>query len=155
MSTPYMGPPPGPPPMGPPMGGPMGPPMGMPMQMMRPDYQGPGLRFVALLIDFNLMAIVVGIFNFIFATIFGGTVVSTNGGFHVYSGMSGVASVIEWLINWAIVFAYLTVLEGKSGQTLGKMALGLRVVNVDGSPVSMGSAAARNILKSLEMWPLL
>jgi uncharacterized RDD family membrane protein YckC len=41
---------------------------------------------------------------------------------------------------------YAIVLEGRSGQTLGKRALGLVVVAEDGSPCGYGRAASRELL---------
>ena len=43
----------------------------------------------------------------------------------------------------AISLLYYTLLHGKYGQTLGKMAGKLKVVNDDGSPISMGTAFVR------------
>ncbi len=42
--------------------------------------------------------------------------------------------------------AYAIVLEGRSGQTFGKRALGLRVLAEDGSPCGYGRASSRELL---------
>jgi uncharacterized RDD family membrane protein YckC/DNA-binding HxlR family transcriptional regulator len=51
------------------------------------------------------------------------------------------------VIDLVILFAYSTMLEGFSGQTLGKNALGLKVVQTDGRKLSYGHAAVRNFGK--------
>ena len=43
----------------------------------------------------------------------------------------------------AFVVAYSVWMHGKWGQTLGKMALGMKVVRVDGSPLGYGGAFLR------------
>ncbi len=53
-----------------------------------------------------------------------------------------VASVIGVLIN----SLYYTLLHGAYGQTLGKMALKLKVVNPDGTPITMGTAFVRTLV---------
>jgi uncharacterized RDD family membrane protein YckC len=48
---------------------------------------------------------------------------------------------------------YLTMFTAASGQTMGKMAFGVRVVTSDGTPVSFGSAAVRAVLWLLTIVP--
>lgn len=48
------------------------------------------------------------------------------------------------------VFGYFIVLEGLTGQTLGKMAFGVIVVKSDGSAIGFGDAAIRNILRLID-----
>jgi uncharacterized RDD family membrane protein YckC len=47
----------------------------------------------------------------------------------------------------ALFWMYLTLLEGFSGQTLGKIAIKLKVVRVDGKPIFYDNAAIRNLGK--------
>ena len=42
-----------------------------------------------------------------------------------------------------LVVGYNTIMQGKYGATLGKMACGLRVVQPDGAPISYGRAFGR------------
>jgi len=55
--------------------------------------------------------------------------------------MQGVAQ----LLVVAIGLAYFTILHGTKGQTIGKMAGKIRVVNMDGSPITMGKALWRAV----------
>ena len=45
---------------------------------------------------------------------------------------------------------YFIVLEATQGATLGKMALGLRVVRTDGSPISWTESIIRNLLRIID-----
>lgn len=53
------------------------------------------------------------------------------------------AEVIAALLGLVATFAYYVYFHGRFGQTPGKMALRLRVVRSDGSPISYGRAAGR------------
>lgn len=46
-----------------------------------------------------------------------------------------------------VQIAYFTIMNGTWGATLGKMALGMRIVRADGSPISYGIALGRIIIK--------
>lgn len=60
----------------------------------------------------------------------------------LFSAM-GLIFLISLVINIAY---YAGMLVYKQGQTLGKMALGIRVVSVDGTPITWGKAIVREIL---------
>ena len=53
----------------------------------------------------------------------------------------------ETLIYLALVLLYYFATEARSGQTLGKRVLGLRVVRRDGSAADTGAIAARTLLR--------
>ena len=60
----------------------------------------------------------------------------------VGAGLAIAAAV--YAIAFAVGFAYFTVLHARSGQTIGKKALGIRVVSAaDHSAVSWGQAIGR------------
>ncbi|MBB5878546.1 MULTISPECIES: RDD family protein [Xanthomonas] len=61
----------------------------------------------------------------------------------------GLYLVAMFLVFWG----YPIVLEGWRGQTLGKQALGLRVVARDGAPVGWMAAITRNLLRTVDMLP--
>ncbi|WP_369978675.1 RDD family protein [Xanthomonas bundabergensis] len=61
----------------------------------------------------------------------------------------GLYLVAMFLVFWA----YPIVLEGWFGQTLGKKALGLRVVSRDGAPAGWMAAITRNLLRTVDMLP--
>lgn len=45
---------------------------------------------------------------------------------------------------------YFAIMEGRRGQTLGKMALGIRVVREDGGRVGAGAAALRTLMRGVD-----
>ena len=58
-------------------------------------------------------------------------------------------------VNLLLGVAYYTYLEGSSGQTLGKKALGIRVVDIDGGgPIGYGRAFIRYIGRIVSAIPL-
>jgi uncharacterized RDD family membrane protein YckC len=63
------------------------------------------------------------------------------------AAMSSLAVV--WLLSVSVQCAYETFFIGKMGATPGKMALGLKVVRADGSPVDYARAAGRFFAKIL------
>ena len=67
----------------------------------------------------------------------------------------GEAGVGLYLIGLFLIFwAYPIVFEAVwNGQTLGKKALGLRVVSADGAPVGWLAAITRNLLRTVDMLP--
>jgi hypothetical protein len=58
------------------------------------------------------------------------------------------------LLLFALTWAYSVVCEvWLGGQTLGKRALGLRVVNADGTPVTWLPSVVRNLLRVVDVLP--
>jgi hypothetical protein len=58
------------------------------------------------------------------------------------------------LLMFALLWAYSVVCEvWMGGQTLGKRALGLRVVNADGTPVTWLPSVVRNLLRVVDALP--
>jgi len=96
---------------------------------------GVGRRAAAVIVD-SILLFVVG---YAIAAITGDT---TSAGFHI----EGVPFFI-WL---AISLAYYIVMEGATGATLGKRALGLKVVKVDGSAPGWQAAIVRNLLRLVD-----
>lgn len=75
------------------------------------------------------------------------------------SSGEGSASVnlgpFEAMVFFALSFAYYGVLEGTTGQTLGKRLLGVRVVRAaDGGPPGGGAITARTLLRIVDALPL-
>lgn len=109
-------------------------------------YGGFWIRFVAYMIDGLIISIVAAVMVAIFAA------------FVVLTGMEhdskepsleiflGVILVVVALIvaNW-LYEALMT--SSPRGATLGKMAIGVRIVRVDGAQLSFGRATARHFLK--------
>jgi len=102
-------------------------------------YQGIGIRFVAILID----SIILGIIGWILGFLFG---IYTMGFY-----MRPQVALSGWgIVTFIIYIAYFTYLEGTRGQTIGKMAMKIRVVREDGSPIDIGTAFIRNILRVID-----
>jgi uncharacterized RDD family membrane protein YckC len=91
-------------------------------------------RFAAVFID----GIILGIVNFILAAIF--------------KNAPGVYYVLQTIIGWG----YGTILEGgPRGQTVGKMALGIRVIDFNsGGSIGYGRALVRQIVKVISAIPI-
>ena len=97
-------------------------------QQAQMQYVGVGLRFLALLIDGIIIGAIGGILGF------------------TMRGAPGAAGGIIGIL----ALAYYIVLEATQGATLGKMALGLRVVKTDGSPISWSESVIRNLLRIVD-----
>jgi uncharacterized RDD family membrane protein YckC len=110
-------------------------------------YQGVAIRFVAILIDSIVIGVISGILAlpFLAATI-AATAVSENA-----SSIAWGSIVLASLIGLVIWFLYFTLLEGHYGQTIGKMAINIKVVReADGTPIDYGEAAVRTILRIID-----
>lgn len=88
----------------------------------------PIMRIGARLIDYIVWIVISAIFGLVF-----GVGVALSSGDEV----SFFAAFLAGLLATLAIVAYETVMVGTRGQTLGKMALGLKVVRVDGSPPDM------------------
>lgn len=91
-------------------------------------YVSVGPRFLALLIDGVIVGVVTGLLSFLLRN------------------SPGAAGGIVGLL----AIAYFIVMEATQGATLGKMALGLRVVKMDGSPISWSESIIRNLLRIID-----
>lgn len=96
---------------------------------------GVGRRAVAVIIDSILLFIVA----FVIALATGGT---TEAGFHI-----GGAPFFLWT---ALGLAYFIVMEATQGATLGKKAMGLKVVKQDGTPLDWQASIIRNVLRLID-----
>ena len=70
-------------------------------------------------------------------------------------GLSGIGGGAFLIILFVIEWLYPVLFEVFSrGQTPGKKALGIAVVNDDLSPVTLGSSLVRNLLRTVDLLPL-
>jgi len=113
----------------------------------RPVYASLGPRFAALVIDFAALSL---LFFPVTRLVKGVWIMSS--GEHLWS--------YGWFITDPLCLAFLAVIglyfvltEGLLGATVGKLALGLRVVAVDGSSPGLGRSAARNLLRAVDALP--
>lgn len=89
------------------------------------EYAGFWTRFVAALID----GIFLGVINFTIAAIIGANT-------QEFGAFQGITIILQWL--------YFALMESSANQaTLGKMALGIKVVDLDGERISFGKATGR------------
>lgn len=93
------------------------------------QYVGVGTRFLAVLIDSIIIGVVAGIIN------------AVAGAGH---------AIVSGSITGVLALVYFIVMEAMQGATLGKMALGLRVVKLDGSPISWSDSLIRNLLRIID-----
>jgi uncharacterized RDD family membrane protein YckC len=102
---------------------------------------GPMMRAGAYLIDFLIRTAVL---------IVGGILIAL-GGWAVGGRVAGGLMLLAWfLMDWL----YPVVFEaGKRGATPGKRAMGLRVVQATGSPITLGQAVVRNFLRFIDGMP--
>src|SRR5262249_27966900 len=114
-------------------------------------YAGFWVRAGAYMIDGIIIGIVYGL---VFGLMFGGTILNLVG--RSLSGDVGPDVMFDALpmafgarfLGFIIGLAYFAWCWAQYGATPGKMALGLKVINPDGSPISLGQAAGRY----LGMW---
>lgn len=90
------------------------------------------IRFVAVMIDGVVLLVAQGI-------LFGAGWMMLGGGMSAGTLVRGATSLFSSIIGagYSIVFLWMW------GQTLGKMALQIRVVSLDGGPLSFGQSAGR------------
>ena len=109
------------------------------------QYQGVGIRFVAILID----GIILGIVGYILFALFGASAITVDQVTSTATITSAYWAILA--LELVIAFLYFTLLEGHGGQTVGKMAVKLRVVReADGSPIDYGAAAVRTVLRIID-----
>lgn len=109
-------------------------------------YQGVAIRFVALIIDYVIVCVIAAILALPFIRVAGVTGIRGNAS-ALFGGSIAAASLMA-LVVW---FLYFTLLEGRYGQTIGKMALNIKVVRAaDGAPIDYGEAAVRTILRIID-----
>lgn len=102
---------------------------------------GPYVRSMALLIDYLIIIGVLIIGSILLA--FTAFQVNTNIG-------GGFMNLMLFVMSWG----YFAIFEGgKRGATIGKRAMGIRVVDRTGNNASRGQAFVRNILRFVDMLP--
>lgn len=96
-------------------------------------------RSVAALIDYGLYLV---FFSWLVGT-YG--VPNEEGGYTLSNDPKGWWIFVFW-------FIYFPVIESFRGQTLGKLALGLRVVTKSGNPISFGQALKRHLVDVIDLF---
>lgn len=96
---------------------------------------GVGQRAVAILIDMVLLFVA----GYVIALATGAT---TPAGFNLQGGPA--------FLWFGVALAYYVVMEATSGATLGKRAMGLKVVKEGGEPLDWQASLVRNILRIVD-----
>ena len=118
------------------------------------QYAGFWIRFLAILIDGIILAVVGGVIQFMFM---GGSIASMgrlgrdvppDQAFAALAPMLGLIG-LAWLISIAIGCSYEALFVSRFGATPGKMVCSLKVVRPDGGPISLGRGVARYFGKML------
>jgi uncharacterized RDD family membrane protein YckC len=115
-------------------------------------YQGVAIRFVAILIDVIILAIITGILTAPF-NIPGSISITNTTGVPMVSATPNPLAWAGGLISALIDFLYFVLLQGAYGQTVGKMAVKIKVVREDGSKISYVDAVVRTILALIDLIP--
>ena len=120
------------------------------------SYAGFWKRFAAFLIDSLLIGAVVGIVMMIFGIgIFGGMSAVDPQQMDEEMAQTMAAGVIGGIVMFGLIMSaaqwlYFALMESSSKQaTLGKMALGIIVTDLNGNPISFGRATGRYFGKIL------
>ncbi len=102
---------------------------------------GPMLRAGAYAIDFLIRGIALAVGGI--AMVFAGIAIGGN--------IAGGMMLLAWfLMDWLYPVFFEA---GKRGATPGKRAMGLRVVQATGSPITLGQAVVRNFLRFIDGMP--
>jgi uncharacterized RDD family membrane protein YckC len=120
------------------------------MMRQKPGTSGPllqcagiGIRFVALVID----ALLLGCLGFALAF-------TTNAPLLPHPSLAvSVPLLISNPATFGIaacIFLYFTIMEATCGGTLGKLALGLRILKLDGTSISIHQSITRNLLRIVD-----
>ncbi len=115
---------------------------------MNVEYAGFWLRFVAYIIDLILLSIVGGFFGVIAGVIIGIRAAAGGASSASASAAAAAGAITGVMIVYAVVFVicwlYFALMESSAIQgTVGKLALGLKVTDLDGQPISFGRASGR------------
>ena len=112
-----------------------------------PELGSVASRIVAHLIDLVFLIMAFWLMGNIVGSMSGGL---TESGFN----LNGLPALLIMMLAGVAFFVYLALFEGAFGMTVGKLFLGLRVKNTDGSRLRFGQAMVRNLLRVVDAFPL-
>lgn len=117
--------------------------------LFRYTLAGPVTRCFAALID-HALAIFIALLGAVALAIFTGIAFASGSDFG-----SGLGMFLLFVAMFSINWLYFILLEWLNrGRTVGKMALGIRVVSVDGSALDLIQVVVRNLVRVADMFPL-
>ena len=97
------------------------------------EYAGRRRRFFGFVIDLIVVLVLVGILNAV-------------GLIDTFASEGEVVSTVDGLVQAGVGFGYYFVLTALMGATLGKMALGMKVVGADGNKARPGAVLVRELI---------
>ena len=106
--------------------------------IVQQQYAGFWLRVVASLLDSVVVVILQVVCGFVLSA--SGSLVGGLG------NGNGSMAVLIWLFTTVLGLAYYIIFTGSCGQTLGKMALRIKVIHKDGGDLGYGRAALRETI---------
>ena len=109
---------------------------------------GPARRAVAYLIDLVVCYGAVLVLGLIVVVAFVGDRSAGD-----LSSAAKAGSGVVLLALFAVQWVYFVVLEARTGRSVGKRAVGLRVVTASGRPIGFRAAALRNLLRAADALP--
>lgn len=110
---------------------------------------GIGSRFLAAMIDTTILSIIIGFIYAAFLIIYA-TLPATLRNESTLGFFMGFVTILAFLVFWGFyIFFELT----WNGQTPGKRWVGLRVVRLDGAPVSLVESIIRNLVRIIDFLP--
>ncbi|HMU85673.1 MAG TPA: RDD family protein [Leptospiraceae bacterium] len=114
--------------------------------VFRAQTAGPMARFMAVFLDHAIIFLLLGITAF-FAAIFAAFELAgtKSAGFSTF-----LLLIAFFFLQWFYFFAFEWL---NKGRTPGKMALGLRVISIDGTAVDVVQILIRNMLRIADMFP--
>ncbi len=109
-------------------------------------------RIVALFFDTIFFSVVASIANAVFGVteVTSGSALPTNG-----VAFYTTETAIPWIATSLIYLIYFAAFEAVFGATPGKAMCRLRVVTVDGTPLTVRAVLVRNLLRALDALPVL
>ncbi|MBN1786581.1 MAG: RDD family protein, partial [Candidatus Methanofastidiosa archaeon] len=109
-------------------------------------------RMVAFIIDQILITVIMVVLLFLgVGSLLGITIIS--GGKLAPVSIMGALSI--GLFAWLLWIIYFTYFEGRSGQTIGKKFMNIRVIKANGNEMDFLSAFVRNLLRIIDSLPTL
>lgn len=97
---------------------------------------GKGVRFANLLID------TICVYALFFIVVFTAVIIKLSNG-----GMVEDSQVFYFVLSYAILIGYFTVLEALTGRSVGKFITGTRVYRLDGQPLTWKDAFLRALIR--------
>ncbi len=115
------------------------------------ELAGPGSRFCALVIDIVLMVVVFISLVFFFALLAQSGSMTPMDEESVQSIMLAAVIILFFILNFGyfLMFEWVT-----SGKSLGKIAMQIRVIRDDGTPMSGVDVLLRNLLRVVDAFPV-